>query len=198
MEGAGGVLGVMGGSLDAGGPGAPPRQPAPVGAPPAAFIRVVGSEFVQKYLGEGPRMVRDVFRLAKENAPAIIFIDEIDAIATKRFDAQTGGEVTPRGVLEAWVGSRNLLESSMVGSETPCWSLGLPWWSLGPGWRSGTLWTFLCWGSSTSWFSGDSRDPLETPTGGLRDLLVLPGLAVGGTQVTSAPPPICGARSGGC
>lgn len=59
---------------------------------PAAFIRVVGSEFVQKYLGEGPRMVRDVFRLAKENAPAIIFIDEIDAIATKRFDAQTGGK----------------------------------------------------------------------------------------------------------
>ncbi|KAJ7632490.1 26S proteasome subunit P45 [Roridomyces roridus] len=61
----------------------------------ASFIRVVGSEFVQKYLGEGPRMVRDVFRLARENAPAIIFIDEIDAIATKRFDAQTGAG--PRG-----------------------------------------------------------------------------------------------------
>jgi len=58
----------------------------------AAFIRVVGSEFVQKYLGEGPRMVRDVFRLAKENAPAIIFIDEVDAIATKRFDAQHGAD----------------------------------------------------------------------------------------------------------
>ena len=58
----------------------------------AAFIRVVGSEFVQKYLGEGPRMVRDVFRLARENTPAIIFIDEIDAIATKRFDAQTGAD----------------------------------------------------------------------------------------------------------
>ena len=40
----------------------------------ASFIRVVGSEFVQKYLGEGPRMVRDVFRMARENAPAIIFI----------------------------------------------------------------------------------------------------------------------------
>eukprot|EP00963_Diacronema_lutheri_P009894 scaffold938_cov334-Pavlova_lutheri.AAC.14 len=58
----------------------------------ASFLRVVGSEFVQKYLGEGPRMVRDVFRLAKENAPAIIFIDEIDAIATARFDAQTGAD----------------------------------------------------------------------------------------------------------
>ncbi|WBW74681.1 19S proteasome base subcomplex ATPase subunit Rpt3 [Schizosaccharomyces osmophilus] len=58
----------------------------------ANFIRVVGSEFVQKYLGEGPRMVRDVFRMARENAPAVIFIDEIDAIATKRFDAQTGAD----------------------------------------------------------------------------------------------------------
>jgi 26S proteasome regulatory subunit T3 len=58
----------------------------------ASFVRVVGSEFVQKYLGEGPRMVRDVFRLARENAPSIIFIDEIDAIATKRFDAQTGAD----------------------------------------------------------------------------------------------------------
>lgn len=58
----------------------------------ASFIRVVGSEFVQKYLGEGPRMVRDIFRLARENSPSIIFIDEIDAIATKRFDAQTGAD----------------------------------------------------------------------------------------------------------
>merc|ERR1712022_98584 len=58
----------------------------------AAYIRANGSEFVQKYLGEGPRMVRDVFRLAKENSPAIIFIDEIDSIATKRFDAQTGAD----------------------------------------------------------------------------------------------------------
>ncbi|KAJ1724228.1 26S proteasome regulatory subunit 6B [Coemansia erecta] len=58
----------------------------------AAFIRVNGSEFVQKYLGEGPRMVRDVFRLARENSPSIIFIDEIDAVATKRFDAQTGAD----------------------------------------------------------------------------------------------------------
>lgn len=65
----------------------------------ATFLRVVGSEFVQKYLGEGPRMVRDVFRLARENAPAIIFIDEIDAIGTKRFDSQTGADREVQRVL---------------------------------------------------------------------------------------------------
>merc|ERR1712100_250992 len=58
----------------------------------ASFISMVGSEFVQKYLGEGPRMVRDVFRLARENSPAIVFIDEVDAIGTKRFDSQTGAD----------------------------------------------------------------------------------------------------------
>lgn len=58
----------------------------------AAFIHMVGSEFVQKYLGEGPRMVREVFRMARENSPCIIFIDEVDSIATKRFDSQTGAD----------------------------------------------------------------------------------------------------------
>lgn len=65
----------------------------------AAFIRVNGSEFVQKYIGEGPRMVRDVFRMAKENAPAIIFIDEVDSIATKRFDSQTGADSEVQRIL---------------------------------------------------------------------------------------------------
>lgn len=58
----------------------------------ASFIQMVGSEFVQKYLGDGPRKVRDVFRLARENQPSIIFIDEVDAIAMKRHDSSHGSD----------------------------------------------------------------------------------------------------------
>eukprot|EP00437_Effrenium_voratum_P041879 CAMPEP_0181477012 /NCGR_PEP_ID=MMETSP1110-20121109/41999_1 /TAXON_ID=174948 /ORGANISM="Symbiodinium sp., Strain CCMP421" /LENGTH=449 /DNA_ID=CAMNT_0023602305 /DNA_START=66 /DNA_END=1415 /DNA_ORIENTATION=+ len=58
----------------------------------ATFLRVVGSELIQKYLGEGPKLVREMFRVAQEHAPSIIFIDEIDAVATKRYDTTSGGE----------------------------------------------------------------------------------------------------------
>jgi proteasome regulatory subunit len=58
----------------------------------ATFIRVVGSEFVQKYIGEGARLVREVFQLAKEKAPSIIFIDELDAIAARRTTSDTSGD----------------------------------------------------------------------------------------------------------
>lgn len=50
----------------------------------ATFLRVVGSELIQKYLGDGPKLVRELFRVAEESAPSIVFIDEIDAIGTKR------------------------------------------------------------------------------------------------------------------
>merc|ERR1712157_409610 len=58
----------------------------------ATFLRVVGSELIQKYLGDGPKLVRELFRVAEEHAPAIIFIDEIDAVGTKRYDSNSGGE----------------------------------------------------------------------------------------------------------
>ncbi|WP_202319992.1 proteasome-activating nucleotidase [Archaeoglobus neptunius] len=58
----------------------------------ATFIRVVGSEFVQKYIGEGARLVREVFQLAKEKSPSIIFIDELDAIAARRTNSDTSGD----------------------------------------------------------------------------------------------------------
>lgn len=58
----------------------------------ATFLRVVGSELIQKYLGDGPKLVRELFRVAEEHAPSIVFIDEIDAIGTKRYDSTSGGE----------------------------------------------------------------------------------------------------------
>lgn len=57
----------------------------------ATFLRVVGSELVKKYLGEGPKLVREIFKIADELSPTIIFIDEIDAIGTKRYDTSSGG-----------------------------------------------------------------------------------------------------------
>ncbi|MEE2747159.1 MAG: proteasome-activating nucleotidase [Candidatus Thermoplasmatota archaeon] len=57
-----------------------------------SFIRLVGSELAQKYIGEGGRMVRELFDLAREKSPSIVFIDEIDAIGAKRLDTATSGD----------------------------------------------------------------------------------------------------------
>jgi proteasome regulatory subunit len=58
----------------------------------ATYIRLVGSELVQKYIGEGARLVRDLFDLAKQKAPSIIFIDELDSVGAKRLDVATSGD----------------------------------------------------------------------------------------------------------
>jgi len=58
----------------------------------SVFIRIVGSELVQKYIGEGARLVRELFEMAKEKTPSIIFIDELDAIGAKRLDSATSGD----------------------------------------------------------------------------------------------------------
>jgi proteasome regulatory subunit len=67
----------------------------------ANFLRIAAPELVQKFIGEGARLVREVFKTARENAPAIIFIDEIDAIAAKRMnDVQSGEREVNRTLMQ--------------------------------------------------------------------------------------------------
>ncbi len=58
----------------------------------ATFIKVIASEFVQKFIGEGARIVREIFDLAREKAPTIMFIDELDAVGSRRLDIATSGD----------------------------------------------------------------------------------------------------------
>jgi len=58
----------------------------------ATFIRFVGSELVQKYIGEGARLVRELFDLARQKAPSIVFIDELDSVGAKRLEMATSGD----------------------------------------------------------------------------------------------------------
>lgn len=58
----------------------------------ATFIRVIGSELVQKFIGEGARLVREIFYMARKRSPSIIFIDELDAVASRRLDIATSGD----------------------------------------------------------------------------------------------------------
>ncbi|WP_435360635.1 proteasome-activating nucleotidase Pan1 [Haloarchaeobius sp. DFWS5] len=58
----------------------------------ATFIKMAGSELVHKFIGEGAKLVRDLFQVARDHEPAVIFIDEIDAIASKRTESKTSGD----------------------------------------------------------------------------------------------------------
>lgn len=58
----------------------------------STFIQIVGSELVQKFIGEGAKMVKEIFELARKKAPSIVFIDELDALAAKRIEIGTSGE----------------------------------------------------------------------------------------------------------
>jgi len=67
----------------------------------ATFLRIVGSELIQKYLGDGPKLVREIFRVASDHAPSIIFIDEVDAVGAKRIATDSsGGKEIQRTMLE--------------------------------------------------------------------------------------------------
>jgi len=58
----------------------------------ACYLKLAGPSLVQMFIGDGAKLVRDAFELAKEKSPAIIFIDELDAIGTKRFDSEKSGD----------------------------------------------------------------------------------------------------------
>ena len=64
------------------------------------FIRVSGSELVQKYIGEGARLVREIFTMARKNAPSIIFMDEIDSIGGSRLEGSRSDSEVSRTMLE--------------------------------------------------------------------------------------------------
>ena len=67
----------------------------------ACFLKLAGTQLVQMYIGDGSKLVRDAFELAREKAPAIIFIDELDAVGTKRFGSEkTGDREVQRTMLE--------------------------------------------------------------------------------------------------
>ncbi|MEK6946044.1 MAG: AAA family ATPase [Nanoarchaeota archaeon] len=58
----------------------------------STFIEVVGSELVQKFIGEGAKLIKEIFEYARKKAPAVVFIDELDALASKRVEVGTSGE----------------------------------------------------------------------------------------------------------
>lgn len=71
------------------------------------FIRVSGSELVQKFIGEGARMVRELFVMAREHAPSIIFMDEIDSIGSSRVEGSSGGKLLLALCLDKSLDSRS-------------------------------------------------------------------------------------------
>ena len=78
----------------------------------ACFIRVIGSELVQKYVGEGARMVRELFEMARTKKACLIFFDEIDAVGGARFDDGAGGDnEVQRTMLELINQGRNVFET---------------------------------------------------------------------------------------
>jgi len=91
----------------------------------ATFLRVVGSELIQKYLGDGPKLVRELFRVAEEHAPSIVFIDEIDAIGTKRSVCSCMLNIFLR-MADVYAGTSRHPAVNVKSSE-PCWNCSTSW-----------------------------------------------------------------------
>ena len=71
---------------------APAAAPAPAPDTDLGILCFAGPQLVQMFIGDGAKLVRDAFALAKQKQPAIIFIDELDAVGTKRFDSELSGD----------------------------------------------------------------------------------------------------------
>ncbi len=82
----------------------------------ASFIKMAGSELVHKFIGEGAKLVRDLFEVAREDEPAVVFIDEIDAIAAKRTESKTSGDAEVQRTMmrysRRWTASMNAVTSA--------------------------------------------------------------------------------------
>lgn len=74
----------------------------------ACFIRVIGSELVQKYVGEGARMVRELFQMARSKKACLIFFDEVDAIGGARFDDGAGKHFYCRKEKKSYIAGHGL------------------------------------------------------------------------------------------
>ena len=81
----------------------------------ACFIRVIGSELVQKYVGEGARMVRELFQMARSKKACLIFFDEIDAIGGARFDDGAGKSLYMTVFKSGW----HTFEKAEIGLFSP-------------------------------------------------------------------------------
>ena len=89
----------------------------------ATFIRVVGSELVQKYIGDGSKLVREIFEMARKNAPSIIFIDELDSIAARRLNETTGADREVQSSWQRWMALTKGKISGLLQQQTVLMSL---------------------------------------------------------------------------
>ena len=104
----------------------------------SCFLKLAGPQLVQMFIGDGAKLVRDAFALAKEKQPAIIFIDELDAIGTKRFDSEKAGDRevqrTMLELLNQLDGFSSVDDIKVCGIDANFQNIGIiPPWIEGPG-----------------------------------------------------------------